>query len=87
MLRIQREENGQIILRVSGRLGAEDLPELKKLIHLERDGRQIVLELGELTLVDRETVRFLEQCDADGIKLENCSGYICEWIARQRDRK
>ena len=87
MLRIQREENGQIILRVSGRLGAEDLPELKKLIHLQRDGRQIVLELGELTLVDRETVRFLEQCDADGIKLENCSGYICEWIARQRDGK
>ena len=87
MLRIQREENGQIVLRVSGRLDAEDLPELKTLIHLEQDGRQIVLELGELRLVDRETVRFLEQCDSDGIELRNCSGYICEWIARQRDGK
>jgi anti-anti-sigma regulatory factor len=87
MLRIQREANGQVVLRISGRLDAEDLPELKKLIQSEGSGRRVVLELRELMLVDQEAVRFLEQCDSNGIELKNCAPYICEWMARQRDGK
>jgi anti-anti-sigma regulatory factor len=68
-------------------LDAEDLPELKELIQSEGSGRRVVLDLGELTLVDRETVRFLEQCDSTGIELKNCPPYVGEWIARQRDGK
>jgi anti-anti-sigma regulatory factor len=85
MLRIQRKANGQVVLRISGRLDAEDLPELKELIEAEGSDRRVVLDLRELTLVDRETVKFLEQCEASGIELKNCPPYICEWIARQRD--
>jgi anti-anti-sigma regulatory factor len=87
MLRIQREANGRVVLRISGRLDAEDLPELKKLIQSEGESRPIVLDLRELTLVNQEAVRFLEQCDSNGIELENCAPYICEWIERQRDGK
>ncbi len=85
MLRIQREANGQVVLRISGRLDGEGLPELKQLLQSEEVGRQIVLDLRELTLVDHEAVGFLRECDSDGIKLQNCPPYICEWIARQRD--
>ena len=85
MLRIQRKENGQVVLRISGRLDAEDLPELKELIQSERSGRRIVLDLRELTLVDQEAVRFLEHCDSHGIQLQHCAPYICEWMQRQRD--
>ncbi len=87
MLRIQREANGQVVLRISGRLDVEGLPELKQLLQSEEAGRPIVLDLRELTLVDQEAVRFLGQCDSNGIELQNCAPYIGEWIERQRDGK
>ena len=87
MLRIQRETKGRVVLRISGRLDGENLPELKQLLQSEKVGRPIVLDLRELTLVDQGVVRFLEQCDSNGIELQNCAPYICEWIERQRDGK
>ena len=87
MLRIQREANGEVVLRISGRLDRENLAELKKLIESDETDRRIVLDLRELTLVDQEAVRFLGQCDSNGIELQNCAPYIGEWIERQRDGK
>ena len=87
MLRIQREANGEVVLRISGRLDGENLAELKKLIGSEGAGRRIFLDLRELTLVDHKAVGFLRECDSDGIKLRNCPPYICEWISRQSDGK
>jgi len=87
MLRIQREANGQVVLRISGRLDVEGLLELKQLLQSEEAGRPIVLDLRDLTLVDQEAVRFLEQCESNCIELQNCAPYICEWMARQRDGK
>jgi len=85
MLRIERAANTEGVLTVSGRMDAENLIELKNLIDAEAAGRRIVLDLKELTLVDRDAVRFLEQCDSNGIRLHNCPLYIREWIARERD--
>jgi anti-anti-sigma regulatory factor len=87
MLRIQREANGEVVLRISGRLDGENLAELKKLIGSEDGGRRIILDLRELTLVDHEAVGFLRECDSDGLTLRHCPPYIGEWIARQRDGK
>ena len=87
MLRIQREANGEVVLKISGRLDGENLAELKRLIDSESAGRRITLDLRELTLVDQDAVRFLGQCESSGIELKNCPPYICEWIARQRDGK
>ena len=87
MLRIQREANGEVVLKISGRLDGENLAELKKLIDSEIAGRRITLDLRELTLVDHGADGFLRECDSDGITLRNCPAYICEWIARQRDGK
>ena len=85
MLRIQREANGQVILKISGRLDGGNLSELQKLIESEGADRRIALDLRELTLVDQDAVRFLRRSESNGIKLQNCPPYICEWIARQRD--
>ncbi len=85
MLRIQREANGEVVLKISGRLDGENFAELKKLIGSEAAGRRIILDLRELTLVDHKAVGFLRECDSDGLTLRNCPLYICEWIARQRD--
>jgi hypothetical protein len=85
MLRIQKEANGQVVLKVSGRLDGEGLSELNELIESEVSNRPIVLDLRELTLVDQDAVRYLRQCESNGIELRNCPPYVCEWIARQRE--
>ena len=87
MLRIQREANGKVVLRISGRLDAEGLTELKQLLQSEEVGQPLVLDLRDLTLVDQEAVRFLEHCNSNGIELQNCAPYIFEWMERQKGRK
>lgn len=84
MLRIERKENGEVVFRVSGRLNAENVAEIRALIGAERRGSRIVLDLTDLRSADSEAVRFLEICEADSIKLKNCSAYIREWIKRER---
>lgn len=49
-------------------------------------GAGTVLDLEHLTLVDVEGVRFLSECEAQGIELLHCSPYIREWISRERKR-
>ncbi len=84
MLRIQRLANGEVVFAVSGRMDAEQIAVLKALFRNEAEGSQIVLDLKDLTLVDRATVRFLERCESDSIKLRNSPAYIREWIERER---
>jgi hypothetical protein len=85
MLKIQRVSNSHVVFTLSGRMDGENAVELEELIESEARGRHIVLELHDLTLVDRDAVRFLERCEKDNIKLENCPAYIREWIERERE--
>ena len=84
MLRIQKSADEDVVLTLIGRMDSEDLPELKTLCQLEAEGRRVVLDLKDLTLVDRDAVRFLERCEADSIQLSNCPAYIREWIKREK---
>jgi len=45
----------------------------------------IVLDLHDVSLVDRDVMRFFVRCEADGMKLENCAPYIREWKEREKD--
>jgi len=84
MLRITRKANGEVVFRVSGQLNAENVAEVRALIAAETNGRRIVLDCTDLRSVDGEAVKFLEQWEADSIKLKNCGPYIREWIRRER---
>jgi anti-anti-sigma regulatory factor len=84
MLKIMRSANGQVVFTLSGRMNEENVAELKTLFKSEAEGRPIVLDLKDLTLVDRDTVRFLKRCEADSITLKNCPEYIRYWITRER---
>jgi anti-anti-sigma regulatory factor len=86
VLKITRAVNGEIVIKVSGRMDVENIAELETLVHKEADGRPIVLDLKDLTLVDRDAVGFLGSCEADSIKLKNCPAYIREWITRERGK-
>jgi len=83
MLKIQRRGNGAVVLTVYGRLEADNVSELSALLSAESTGRPLVLDLKDVVLVDRQVVRFLMECEADGIELRNCPPYIRAWITQE----
>ena len=70
---------------LSGRIEKPAIAELRRLFELQTDYRGIVLDLREVGVVDREVMRFLMSCEADGVRLENCAAYIREWMEREKD--
>jgi anti-anti-sigma regulatory factor len=84
MLKIQRSANGKVVFTLSGRIEAEDVTELQRLLELEPVARHLVLDLEDITLADRDAVTFLMRCEQNGIRLENCPPYIREWIEREK---
>lgn len=80
MFMIRRTANGEVVFALIGRMGQENLAELKSVITSEKHSSEIVLDLRDVTLVDRGTVRYLGRCERKSIKLRNCPGYIREWI-------
>ena len=85
MLKIQRKANGGVVLTLSGRLDEDSLGELSAALDAEPAGRAVVLDLKDVVLVDRDTVRFLRGRERAGIGLRNCPPYIREWIAREEE--
>jgi hypothetical protein len=86
MLKIQRKVNGKIIFTLSGRIEAEDIDELRRLLELEGAGSRIALDLKDVTLMDRYAIKFLTDCEANTITLENCPVYVRKWIGQESGR-
>ena len=85
MLKIQRTTDGQrAVFTLSGRIETEQVAEVQRLFALEAAGVSLVLDLHGVELVDREAVRFLARCEAEGVTLVHCPAYIREWIKREK---
>jgi STAS domain len=85
MLKIQRSATGAFVLfALSGRIQAADVAELQRLFDLEVNKQTLTLDLHEVKLVDREAVRFLARCEAEGITLVHCRAYIRAWIEQEK---
>ena len=80
MLRLESNQDANL-LRVSGRIDAENLAELETQMQIHPS--PVALELAEVTLVDADTVRFLATAEAAGTELRNCPLFIREWIRRE----
>jgi hypothetical protein len=72
------------VLRLSGRIQEEYLSQLQTEIEQCTDTPR--LDLKDVSLLDRVSVRFLMRCESQGIQLVNCPLYIQEWISRERRR-
>jgi predicted metal-binding protein len=70
-----------MVFTLSGRIQTEQVAELKG--HFDTDYGNIILDLRDVKLVDRDAVKLLRGCEADGMKLENCPAYIREWMDRE----
>jgi hypothetical protein len=80
-LRIEASPWGRPLIRLIGRMQSEHLADLQE--YMEAPGFKPVLDLGELTLVDVEAVRFLIGCQSSGIELLHCSPYIRHWMDQE----
>jgi ABC-type transporter Mla MlaB component len=86
MFKIQRSvQAGNVRIMLSGRIEREHLAELQRLIDEDAPHTLVTLDLEDVRLVDREAVGFLARCEGKGIRLENCSTYVREWISREEN--
>lgn len=82
-LKIDRQSSGdELVVRLIGNLGVEHLPEVTTEVRLE--GRRVVIDVSEVTLISIEGIRLLNACEDDGIAVINASPYILEWLALER---
>ena len=84
--RIHRSvEPGATVFALSGVLDTEHVARLQELLATAVAGR-IVLDLREITLVDRAAVQFLARVTSAGAEIVNCPEYVHSWIAAENGR-
>lgn len=86
MLRIEKESDGRITtLRLIGRIQSADIGSVRA--QMDDDSVHVFFDLGEVTLVNVEVIRFLSDCEDEGVELLHCPPYVREWILRERDER
>ena len=79
------DERDRVVFTLTGRIQAEQVSELQALVKSDLPDHRLVLDLREVKLVDRDSVRFLAEIEEQGVRLRNCSAFVREWISRERD--
>ena len=86
MLRIEKESDGYTTtLRLIGRIQSADIGSIRD--QMDDDSVHALFDLGEVTLVNVEVIRFLSDCEDQGVVLIQCPPYVREWILRERDER
>ncbi len=71
-----------VTILLNGIFREESLPELEESICRAREARQrVVIDLSEVTLVDRKAVQYFASQLVEDVKLINCPAYLRRWIA------
>jgi hypothetical protein len=84
--RIETAARGRLTVFVlSGRIEKPAIAELARLFECQTEYRDIVLDLKDVSVIDRDVMHFFVRCEADGVKLENCPAYVREWMEREKD--
>ena len=80
----QLDPLGPVTLTLAGKCSGGCLGELRRAIDkARRMQKQIVIDMSEVTLVDRPSLQFLAAQAREDIKLINCPEYIEPWISRE----
>jgi hypothetical protein len=83
VLRIDKQALGRrVILQLVGAVSTEHLDEVRA--QIKAAGRDIVVDVGAVTLISVEGIRFLNSCENQGITITNASPYIAEWMTLER---
>ncbi len=75
---------GPVTLSLAGKCSGGCLGELRRAIEkARRMQREIIIDMSEVTLVDRPSLQFLASQMAEDIKLVNCPEYIEPWFKKE----
>ncbi len=84
-LKIEKKaDSQQTEIRLIGQIECDVLGTLKE--ELQDSNPATILDLEEVTLVDVDAIRFLRDCEIEGMSIRNCSQYIRNWIQLERSR-
>jgi hypothetical protein len=87
MLKIHRTKDRRVVFTISGRLRADNVNELSQLIDAEPAGDVLVVDLMDLVLADRDSIRFLRRYETCGrVVLRNCPAYVRSWMLGEKDQ-
>jgi anti-anti-sigma regulatory factor len=76
--------SGTSTLALAGSIGAESVQKIGRLIkNVQQTRSPVVLDMGEVTLMDRTAARFFARQQKRGVALVNCPGYIAHWISQE----
>lgn len=78
--------DADVVFALSGDMDERHAAELAMLLGREASSR-VVLDLREVTLVDRNAVRYLVTAEAAGATLVNCPEYVRRWMAAERGQQ
>jgi anti-anti-sigma regulatory factor len=80
----QTSAAGVATLALAGRVESDALPAIAGFIRRSREaGSQIVLDMSDVTLLDRTAAQFFARQRQHGVELINCPSYIEPWISRE----
>ncbi len=80
----QIDSIGPVTVSVSGKCSGRCLGELRRAIEkARRMQRQIVIDMSEVTLVDRPSLQFLAAQVSEDVHLVNCPEYIEPWFEKE----
>ena len=78
--RIERSTNARgVTFSLSGEMDSDHVAELGALMAAESN-RVVCLDLADVTLVNREAIKFLAGVEAACAVLVNCPEYVRSWI-------
>jgi len=80
------KQPGASVFVLSGVLDTEHAERLQELLASEAAGRT-VLDLTDITFVDRAAVHFLASVELAGIEIVNCPEYVRSWITAENDTR
>lgn len=79
---VSSSASNSVTLAVSGKVNAGSLAEIGRMIETgQRSQKQVVLDLSEVTLLDRAAARFFGESLRQGVEVVNCPLYIRHWIS------
>ncbi|MEO8100691.1 MAG: hypothetical protein ABI811_23535 [Acidobacteriota bacterium] len=75
------EEDDSVRLGLAGRMTANGIGDLRRAVEDGRRRRKLlVLDLTEVTLLDRVSAEFLTSLSSHHVRFENCPLYLLPWI-------
>lgn len=77
----QIREKHQTRICLSGELRCAHLFDLRA--EIEQFGQLTTLDLEEVSIIDIEGIRLLNECQALGVQIVNCPRYIREWMLQE----